>query len=138
MNEKIRVAMDETYGVALFSEKKRLELLILLQKKPQMRQRDLAQAMGVSLGKANYCLKALVEKGLVKLENFRQNPNKRQYAYLLTSVGMEEKTRITLSFLRHKIAEYESLKREIKQLRGELSTRRLNTLMVANRDAEKQ
>lgn len=76
--------------------------------------------MGVSLGKANYCLNALMEKGLVKLENFRKNPNRRQYAYLLTPAGVEEKTRITLSFLRSKIAEYEALEGEIAKLRDDL------------------
>lgn len=85
-----------------------------------MNQRELAQAMGVSLGKANYCLNALVEKGLVKLENFRKNPNRRQYAYLLTPAGMEEKTRITVAFLRSKVAEYEALEGEIEKLRNDL------------------
>jgi len=101
-------------------ESKRLELLKLLHDSPQISQRDLAQAMGVSLGKANYCLRALMEKGLVKLENFRENPDKRQYAYLLTRAGIREKTRITLDFLSRKVAEYEALEREIEQLRGDL------------------
>ena len=105
----------------MLSDSQRLELLKLLQSKPQMNQRELAQAMGVSLGKANYCLKALMEKGLVKLENFRNNPDKRQYAYLLTKTGVEEKARITMAFLKRKVAEYESLRREIEQLRGELN-----------------
>ena len=105
----------------MLSDSQRLELLKLLQSKPQMNQRELAQAMGVSLGKANYCLKALMEKGLVKLENFRNNPDKRQYAYLLTKTGVEEKARITMAFLKRKVAEYESLQKEIEQLRGELS-----------------
>jgi len=104
-------------------EPQRLELLKLLHDKPQMSQRDLAQAMGVSLGKANYCLKALMRKGLVKLENFRNNPNKRQYAYLLTAAGLEEKTRITMAFLKRKVAEYEALEKEIELLRGELKVR---------------
>ena len=91
------------------TDPQRLELLKLLQEQPQMSQRDLAQAMGVSLGKANYCLKALMEKGLVKLERFRSNPDKRQYAYLLTPAGLREKTRITMEFLRHKVAESEAL-----------------------------
>ncbi len=86
---------------------------------------SMAQAMGVSLGKANYCLKALMEKGLVKLENFRNNPDKRHYAYLLTAAGLEEKTRITMAFLRRKVAEYETLEKEIEQLRGELPKRSL-------------
>mgnify|MGYP001571284404 CR=1 FL=1 len=111
----------------MLSDPKRLELLKLLDAKPQMSQRDLAQAMGVSLGKANYCLKALMEKGHVKLANFRKNPSKRQYAYLLTPAGLEEKTRITLAFLRRKVAEYEALEKEIEQLRGDLNNRRSRT-----------
>ena len=111
----------------VLSDPQRFELLKLLQDQPQTSQRDLAQAMGVSLGKANYCLKALMDKGLVKLENFRKNPNKRQYAYLLTVAGLEEKTRITLAFLRRKVAEYEALEKEIEQLRVELRNRRLRT-----------
>ncbi len=108
----------------MLSDPQRLEILKLLDAQPQMNQRDLAQAMGVSLGKANYCLKALIEKGLVKLENFRKNPSKRQYAYLLTPAGLEDKTRITLAFLKRKVAEYEALEKEIEQLRGDLKNRR--------------
>jgi EPS-associated MarR family transcriptional regulator len=111
----------------VLTDPQRLEILKLLQGKPLMSQRDLAQAMGVSLGKANYCLKALMDKGLVKLERFRANPDKRQYAYLLTPAGLKEKTRITLEFLRYKVAEYETLKQEIEQLRGELQTGRIQT-----------
>ena len=122
----------------LLTDPQRLEILKLLQTKPQMSQRDLAQAMGVSLGKANYCLKALMEKGLVKLENFRKNPDKRQYAYLLTPAGLEEKTRITMSFLRRKLAEYEALEREIDQLRGELKNRRIQSAVRSEGQAENQ
>ena len=107
------------------TDPQRLELLKLLQEQPQMSQRDLAQAMGVSLGKANYCLKALMDKGLVKLGRFRANPDKRQYAYLLTPAGLKEKTRITLEFLRFKVSEYEALEKEIEQLRGDLENRRM-------------
>ena len=110
----------------VLTDPQRLELLKLLQATPQMSQRELAQAMGVSLGKANYCLKALMQKGLVKLENFRNNPDKRQYAYLLTAAGLEEKTRITLAFLRRKVAEYDALEKEIEHLRGELEDRQLH------------
>lgn len=108
------------------SDPQRLELLKLLHSNPQRSQRDLANAMGVSLGKANYCLKALVEKGLVKLQNFHTNPDKRRYAYLLTRAGIQEKTRITLAFLGRKISEHETLEREIKQLRAELKGRSAN------------
>jgi len=120
----------------VLSDPKRLEILKLLDAKPQMSQRDLAQAMGVSLGKANYCLKALMDKGLVKLENFRKNPAKRQYAYLLTPAGLEEKTRITLAFLKRKVAEYEALEKDIEQLRGDLKNRRSRTGVPAERQAE--
>ena len=73
----------------VLTDPQRLEILKLLQAKPQMSQRDLAEALGVSLGKANYCLKALMDKGLVKLENFRRNPDKREYAYGIGKVFWE-------------------------------------------------
>src|SRR5450759_848365 len=122
----------------VLTDPQRLDLLKLLQAQPQMSQRDLAQALGVSLGKANYCMKALMEKGLVKLENFRKNPDKRQYAYLLTPAGVEEKTRITLSFLRRKVAEYEALEKEIEQLRGDLQNRRIPSEVLSDVQAENQ
>jgi EPS-associated MarR family transcriptional regulator len=122
----------------VLTDPQRLELLKLLQDQPQMSQRDLAQAMGVSLGKANYCLKALMEKGLVKFGNFRRNPDKREYAYLLTAAGLEEKTRITMSFLRRKVAEYEALEKEIQQLRGELENRRIQSAVRSERQTENQ
>jgi EPS-associated MarR family transcriptional regulator len=122
----------------VLTDLQRLELLKLLQDQPQMSQRGLAQAMGVSLGKANYCLKALMEKGLVKLEKFRANPDKRQYAYLLTTAGLKEKTRITLEFLRNKVAEYQTLEQEIQQLRGELADRRIQSGVRFERETENQ
>jgi EPS-associated MarR family transcriptional regulator len=120
----------------VLTDLQRLEILKLLQAQPEMSQRDLAQAMGVSLGKANYCLKALVDKGLVKLERFRANPDKRQYAYLLTPSGLEEKSRITMAFLRRKVAEYEALEREIEQLRGDLKSGRIQTVALPQGQAE--
>jgi len=75
--------------------------------------------MGVSLGKVNYCMKKLTEKGLIKLSNFTHNQNKMGYAYLLTPSGVEEKTRLTISFLKRKIVEYEILKKEINALQLE-------------------
>ena len=86
-----------------------------------MTQRELAEALGVSLGAANYCLKALVQKGWVKLENFQNNPKKLGYLYLLTPMGMAAKTRLTARFLRRKLAEYEVLKIEIERHKGELN-----------------
>ena len=117
------------------TDPQRLELLKLLQEQPQMSQRDLAQAMGVSLGKANYCLNALMEKGLVKLERFRANTDKRHYAYLLTPAGIREKTRITLAFLRRKLAEYELLEKEIELLRGDLENRRTQSVAQPERQS---
>jgi EPS-associated MarR family transcriptional regulator len=98
----------------------RLQVLKLLQANPSLSQRQLAAEMGVSLGKANYCLRALVEKGLVKLGNFSKNPNKGKYAYILTPAGLEEKTRIALDFLKRKEAEFEAIRSEIEVLKGDL------------------
>lgn len=77
-----------------------------------------------------------MEKGLVKLGNFRKNPHKREYAYLLTPAGVDEKTRITLAFLKRKVAEYDALEKEIEQLRGDLRNRRLRTGVPAEGRAE--
>ena len=103
------------------SEERQLDALRLLETNPEMTQRELAEALGVSLGAANYCLKALVEKGWLKLENFQNNPNKLGYLYLLTPMGMAAKTTLTARFLRQKLAEYETLKAEIMQLKDEVS-----------------
>lgn len=102
-------------------ESQSLTMLKLLHEQPQLSQRHLAKSMGVSLGKANYCLKALMRKGFVKFGNFRRNPDKSVYAYLLTRAGMKEKTRITLVFLKAKLSEYEALEEEIHRLRAELN-----------------
>ena len=101
------------------SEQRQLDAMRLLEANPKMTQRELAEALGVSLGAANYCLKALVEKGWVKLESFQNNPNKLGYLYLLTPKGMAAKTQLTGRFLRRKVKEYEALKAEIEQLRRE-------------------
>ena len=85
-----------------------------------MSQRELAEALGVSVGAANYCLKALVEKGWVKLENFQKNPNKLGYLYLLTPMGIAAKAQLTARFLRRKVAEYDALRAEIDQLQAEV------------------
>src|SRR4051812_6324349 len=92
-------------------------LLRIIESRPDASQRELAQAMGVSLGKVNYCISALIERGLVKASNFRNSRNKLAYAYLLTPRGMEQKAITTGQFLGRKMAEYESLKREIAELR---------------------
>jgi len=101
-------------------EEIRYRLLRLLESNPEISQRELAQALEISLGKANYCLKALIGKGLVKAGNFRNSRNKLAYAYLLTPRGLEEKGRVTVAFLKRKMAEYERLQREIELLRLEV------------------
>lgn len=98
------------------------KILNSLQDNPQISQRDLAKELGVSLGKANYCLRALIERGWVKARNFQKSDNKKGYAYLLTRKGIEEKARVTVRFLRHKINEYENLKREISIMQQEIAS----------------
>ena len=98
-----------------------LRLLRLIEARPELSQRDLARELGTSLGKLNYCLNALINKGLVKVRNFRNNRNKLSYAYLLTPSGIESKAAILVHFLRRKVDEYENLKQEIEQLQGELA-----------------
>jgi EPS-associated MarR family transcriptional regulator len=101
-----------------------LQLLKLIEQNPSWTQRQLAKSLGVSLGKTNYCLKALKEKGWVKWGNFSQNPNKLSYMHLLTPQGIAQKLRFTNHFLRRKEAEYEQLQAEIHALREELRTQR--------------
>lgn len=89
----------------------------LLQENPDLTQRELAQKLGVSVGGLNYCLKALMEKGLVKMQNFQQSKNKFGYVYVLTPRGMAEKAALTNRFLRRKMEEYDALKAEIEALK---------------------
>ena len=95
----------------------RLDLLRKIELKPEYTQRELSKEMGVSLGKVNYCINKLTEKGLIKIQNFNRNKNKLGYAYLLTPKGIDEKTRLTFSFLKRKVKEYEILKEEINKLK---------------------
>ena len=101
------------------TDEMRYKLLKLLENDPNISQRQLADALGVSLGKANYCLKALIEKGLIKVRNFRNSQNKLGYVYVLTARGLEDKAKVTVRFLKYKINEYEELEKEIEQLRRE-------------------
>src|SRR6059058_4479678 len=98
----------------------RLAVLRLLDADPSLTQRGLSQALGLSLGKTHYVLHALLDKGLVKIENFRRNDNKLAYAYLLTPKGMREKLKLTRSFLARKEAEFERLQATIARLRQEV------------------
>lgn len=95
-------------------------VLRLLADNPRMNQRELAGELGVSLGKINYCLRALLDKGLIKIQNFRNSDNKRGYAYLLTPMGIACKADLTARFLKLKMAEYERLRSEIDALRSEV------------------
>lgn len=97
-----------------------LAVLRLLAQEPELSQRDLARALGVSLGKTHYLLHAMLDKGLVKAHNFRRSDNKVAYAYVLTPRGISEKLRITRSFLKRKEAEFDALRRMISHLRSEL------------------
>ena len=92
-----------------------LNLLRKINKKPKHSQRKLANELGFSLGKLNYCLKALKSKGLIKINNFKKNPEKINYIYVLTPKGLAEKTKLTLNFMKRKMEEYEELKKEIKR-----------------------
>lgn len=100
-------------------------VLRLLESNPHLSQRELSKSLGVSLGGVNYCLNALIAKGSVKIQNFRNNQNKWVYAYLLTPQGLAEKTALTGAFLKRKMQEYQSLKEEIEALSQEMSERNL-------------
>tara|TARA_B100000886_G_C20418370_1_gene490299 strand:+ start:151 stop:465 length:315 start_codon:yes stop_codon:yes gene_type:complete len=89
------------------------EILRKIKKKPESTQRELAEDLGMSLGKLNYCLKALQNKGLIKLENFKKNPKKVNYLYILTPKGLAEKTKLTINFMKRKMREYDELKKEL-------------------------
>ncbi len=95
------------------------DLLKTLEGNPSLSQRDLSRRLGVSLGKVNFCLNALVEKGCLKVSNFRNSSNKLAYAYVLTPRGIELRARMTVQFLKYKVREYERLKSEIEELKRE-------------------
>lgn len=103
-------------------EDTRFRVLTLLESKPDLNQREMAKALGVSLGGVNYCLRALVDKGLVKMHNFQENENKLGYAYLLTPSGMAEKLALTANFLQRKQQEYTALKAEIEAIQKTVET----------------
>jgi EPS-associated MarR family transcriptional regulator len=111
--------------LAGFQEEIQFEVLRRLHQTPQVSQRALAKDLGVGLGTINFCFQALVEKGLVKMQNFSQSKNKLRYAYLLTPAGVAEKSKLTAEFLRRKVAEYEVLQREIDELKSEIGEKPL-------------
>jgi EPS-associated MarR family transcriptional regulator len=102
------------------SEERQLKVIRLLENNPEMTQRELASTLGISLGAVNFCLKALVDKGWIKLDNFKKKPSKLGYLYLLTPKGVAAKTKLTTQFLKRKLVEYDELKTEIETFEKEL------------------
>ena len=92
-----------------------LNLLRKINKKPESSQRELAEELGFSLGKLNYCLNALKNKGLIKINNFKKNPKKINYIYVLTPKGIAAKTKLTINFMKKRMAEFDELKKEMKE-----------------------
>lgn len=105
--------------MSILTDEIHYQLLKMLKQNPNLTQRELAQELGISLGKTNYCLKAVVERGWVKVGNFRRSKSKMNYAYFLTPKGMEEKARMTLRFLKRKQHEHDQLVKELEDLRKE-------------------
>jgi EPS-associated MarR family transcriptional regulator len=101
-----------------------LKVIRLLQENPDLTQRELAEHLGVSVGSVNYCLKGLMEKGLVKMKNFIHSKNKFGYVYVLTPTGITERAELTSKFLARKVAEYETLKNEIEVLKAEVDSKK--------------
>lgn len=104
----------------MLPEEINLKILRILADQPDISQRGLADELGVSLGKVNYCLRALLQKSWLKMNNFRKSSNKIAYAYVLTPEGLEARARLTVEFLSIKKAEYESIRREISRLESEM------------------
>ena len=99
----------------MLNDNDQFQVLRKIQKKPSSTQRELAAELGISLGKLNYCIKALKSKGLIKINNFKKNPNKINYLYILTPKGLSTKMNMTLNFMKKKMREYDELKRELNE-----------------------
>jgi len=104
----------------MLDDNTRYRLLKLLQGNPELSQRQVAEALGISVGKTNFCLRALLDRGLVKVRNFRDSQNKMAYAYYLTPKGALEKVKATALFLQRRLKEYQEIEREIEQLKREV------------------
>ena len=98
------------------NQQSKYQLLKSLEQDAKLTQRQLSKELGISLGKVNYCLQSLIQIGLVKVNNFKNSKHKMQYSYLLTPKGIEEKTKLTIKFLKTKTIEYEALKKEVEKL----------------------
>lgn len=105
----------------MLTDEYRYKILKLVESKPELSQRELAKELGISLGKANFCLKALIDVGMVKATNFRNSKNKLAYMYLLTPSGIDAKANITMRFLKRKVEEHDELLREIEELRKDVA-----------------
>ena len=105
--------------LCLSADERLYKLMRVLDANPELSQREIARQLGISLGKVNYCLRALIDKGWVKARNFTNSNNKAAYVYLLTPRGIEQKTNLTMQFLRQKVQEYKALRVEIKQMQRE-------------------
>ena len=101
------------------NQQSKYQLLKSLEQDANLTQRQLSEELGISLGKVNYCLKNLIQKGFIKINNFKNSNHKLQYSYLLTPTGIEEKTKLTIEFLKVKTAEYEALKEEVERIKNE-------------------
>lgn len=124
--------MDNMTRQQQLQEDTHFRVLSLLEQNPELSQRDLAKALGVSLGGLNYSLKALMERGIVKVQNFSKSQSKLTYAYVLTPQGLAEKTKLTARFLKRKMEEYEALKAEIDALHSSLNSKHQSLLMFDN------
>ena len=118
----LRSTREHVRTFEMLTDEYRYKILKLVEVKPDVSQRELAKSLGISLGKTNFCLNALIEKGLLKVTNFRNSQNKLAYMYLLTPSGIEQKSIVTLRFLKSKLREYELLQAEIAQLTQEAKT----------------
>jgi len=98
------------------NQQSKYQLLKSLEQDANLTQRQLSKELGISLGKVNYCLQSLIQKGFVKIHNFKNSKHKIQYSYLLTPTGIEEKTKLTIAFLKAKTKEYEALKKEAQRI----------------------
>ena len=105
------------------NQQSKYQLLKSLELDANLTQRQLSEELGISLGKVNYCLKSLIQKGFVKISNFKNSKNKLQYSYLLTPSGIEEKTKLTIEFLQVKTKEYEALKEEVERIKNAKTTK---------------
>jgi EPS-associated MarR family transcriptional regulator len=109
-----------------YEEEIRYHLFKILENEPNLSQRDMARKMGISLGKVNYCITELAKKGFIKVNRFKSAKNKMPYTYLLTVRGIEEKSKLTINFLKRKLREYEEIKRQIGELSREIEENQLS------------